>query len=332
MQLPTYKRLMIFSGTANRPLADEIGTNLGMKLSDVEIATFANSESYARFSDSVRGCDAFVIQSICDPVDHHVMQQLIMIDALKRASAKRITAVCPLYPYSRQDRKARGREPITAKLMADMYESAGADRMVSVDLHTGQIQGFFDVPFDHLTAMPLLADYFADNVLDNEAEFVIVSPDAGGVRLADKWVQHLGEFHGLSGQVAFMHKRRQKDARNMSETKSVVGDVAGKVCVVVDDMIDTAGTLTQGVDVLLDAGAVEVHAAATHPVLSDPAVDRIKNSRLEQLVVTNTLPLPSDKQIDKLTVLSIAPIVAATIKAVFEEGSVSSLFHGENQP
>ena len=331
MQLPTYKRLMIFSGTANRGLAEEIAMHLGMKLSEVEIATFANSESYARFSDSVRGCDAFVIQSISDPVDHHVMQQLIMIDALKRASAKRISAVCPLYPYSRQDRKARGREPITAKLMADMFEAAGADRMVSVDLHTGQIQGFFDVPFDHLTAMPLLADWFADNVLERD-DFVIVSPDAGGVRLADKWVQHLGEFHGLFGQVAFMHKRREKDKRNISETKAVVGEVAGKVCVVVDDMIDTAGTLTQGVDVLLEAGATEVHAAATHPLLSDPAVDRIKNSRLEQLVVTNTLPLPSEKQFDKLTVLSIAPIVAATIKAVFEEGSVSSLFHGENQP
>ncbi len=330
MQLTTYKRLMIFSGTANRPLAEEIAAHLGMKLSEVEIATFANSESYARFSDSVRGCDAFVIQSISDPVDHHVMQQLIMIDALKRASAKRITAVAPLYPYSRQDRKARGREPITAKLMADMYEAAGANRMVSVDLHTGQIQGFFDVPFDHLTAMPLLADWFAENVLEDD--FVIVSPDAGGVRLADKWLQHLGEFHGLSGQVAFMHKRRSKDARNVSETKSVVGEVDGKVCVVVDDMIDTAGTLTKGVDVLKEAGAAEVYAAATHPLLSEPAVDRIKNSQIEQLVVTNTLPLGPDKEFDKLVVLSIAPIVAQTIKAVFEEGSVSSLFHGENQP
>lgn len=330
MQLTTMKRLMIFSGTANRELADEIANELGMKLSDVEIATFANSESYARFSDSVRGCDAFVIQSICEPVDHHVIQHLIMIDALKRASAKRITAVAPLYPYSRQDRKARGREPITAKLMADMYEAAGADRVVSVDLHTGQIQGFFDVPFDHLTAMPLLADWFAENVLDDD--FVIVSPDAGGVRLADKWLQHLGEFHGMSGQVAFMHKRRSKDARNVSETKSVVGEVQGKVCVVVDDMIDTAGTLTKGVDVLMEAGAAEVYAAATHPVLSEPAVDRIKNSQIKQLVVTNTLPLGPEKEFDKLVVLSIAPIVAQTIKAVFEEGSVSSLFHGENQP
>lgn len=330
MQLPTHKRLMIFSGTAHPELAEEVAAHLGMRLSEVEVATFANSESYARFSDSVRGCDAFVIQSICDPVDHHVMQQMIMIDALKRASAKRITAVCPLYPYSRQDRKARGREPITAKLIADMYEAAGADRVVSVDLHTGQIQGFFDVPFDHLTAMPMLADYFANNLLEDN--YVIVSPDAGGVRLADKWAQHLNDYHGLTGQVAFLHKQRRKDARNISSTRSVVGEVSGKVCVVVDDMIDTAGTLIQGVEVLLEAGATDVYAAATHPLLSEPAIDRIKNSALGQLVVTNTLPIPSEKQIDKLTVLSIAPTIAQTIKAVFEEESVSELFHGENQP
>jgi ribose-phosphate pyrophosphokinase len=329
VHLPTYKRLMIFTGTANPPLAVEIADHLGMKMGDVEIASFANSESYARFSDSVRGCDAFVIQSICDPVDHHVMQQLIMIDALKRASAKRITAVCPLYPYSRQDRKARGREPITAKLMADMYEAAGCDRMISVDLHTGQIQGYFDVPFDHLTAMPILVNHFAEFLPD---DFAIVSPDSGGVRLAEKWVQHINELNDADGQVVFLHKQRRKDARNVSETRTVVGDVAGKVCVIVDDMIDTAGTLTQGVDVLLGAGATEVFAAATHPILSGPAIDRLKNSQIKELVVTNTLPIPPEKQIDKLLVLSIAPLVAQTIKAVFEEGSVSDLFGGENQP
>jgi ribose-phosphate pyrophosphokinase len=214
--------------------------------------------------------------------------------------------------------------------MADMYEAAGADRVISVDLHTGQIQGFFDVPFDHLTARTMLADHFAENVLEDDC--AIVSPDAGGVRLADKWGQHLSEFHGISSQVAFLHKQRRKDQRNVSQTRSVVGEVAGKVCVIVDDMIDTAGTLIQGVEVLLEAGATEVHAAATHPLLSGPAVDRIKNSPLKQLVVTNTLPLPSEKQFDKLTVLSIAPTIANTIKAVFEEGSVSELFHGENQP
>jgi ribose-phosphate pyrophosphokinase len=329
MQVSTKKRLILLSGEANRPLAEEIAEHLGMKLGVVEAATFANSETYARLAESVRGADAFVIQSICEPVDHFIMQQLILIDALKRASAKRITAVCPLYPYSRQDRKARGREPITAKLMADIYEAAGVDRMVSVDLHTGQIQGFFDVPFDHLTAMPVLARYFED-LLDDE--FVIVSPDAGGVRLADKWVQHLAEEHDLHGQVAFLHKRRRKDVRNVSETKTVVGEVKGKICVVVDDMIDTAGTLVHGSDLLVDAGATKVYAAATHGILSGPAIDRIKNSQIEQLVVTNTLPLSPDKQIDKITALSIAPLIGDTIQAVFEEDSVSNLFHGKNEP
>jgi ribose-phosphate pyrophosphokinase len=320
---------MIFTGTAHPELAMEVATHLGMKLGGVELSTFANSETYVRFSESVRGCDAFVIQSFCDPVDHHVMQQMIMIDALKRASAKRVTAVCPFYPYSRQDRKARGREPITAKLMADFYEAAGADRVLSVDLHTGQIQGFFNVPFDHLTALPLLADYFVKTLRD---DFVIVSPDSGGVRQADKWVQYLGEFYGLYGQVAFLHKRRRRDTRNITETLAVVGDVKDRACIIVDDIIDTAGTLTHGCDALIEAGASEVCAAATHAVLSGPAVDSIKNSPIQQLVVTNTLPIPSEKEIDKLVVLSIAPTIAQTIKAVFEEASVSELFHDKNQP
>jgi ribose-phosphate pyrophosphokinase len=329
VQLPTNKRLMIFTGTGDPALAEEVATHLGMKLGNVEMSTFANSESYVRFSDSVRGCDAFVIQSICDPVDHHVMQQLIMIDALKRASAKRITAVCPFYPYSRQDRKARGREPITAKLVADFYEAAGADRVLSVDLHTGQIQGFFNVPFDHLTALPLLADYFAGTLPD---DFVIVSPDSGGVRQADKWVQYLSRFYRLNGEVAFLHKRRRHDQRNVTETLAVVGDVKDRVCVIVDDIIDTAGTLTLGCEALFEAGAAEVFAAATHAVLSGPAVDRIKNSQIQQVVVTNTLPIPSEKEFDKLVALSIAPTIAQTIKAVFEEGSVSELFYDQNQP
>jgi ribose-phosphate pyrophosphokinase len=320
---------MIFSGTAHPALAEEVANHLGMKLGYVEINEFANSETYVRFSESVRGSDAFVIQAISDPVDHHIIQHLIMIDALKRASAKRITAVAPFYPYSRQDRKARSREPITAKLLADFYEAAGADRVLSVDLHTGQIQGFFDVPFDHLTALPMLADHFAERLED---DYVIVSPDAGGVRLADKWVQHLSEFHSKHGQVAFLHKRRRKDARNQSETLAVVGEVDDKVCVIVDDMIDTAGTLANGAESLIAAGAREVYAAATHALLSGPAVDRIKNAPIKEVVVTNTLPLPSEKQLDKLAVLSIAPTIAQTIKAVFEEESVSELFHGENQP
>ncbi len=330
MQMPTHKRLMIFSGTANVALAEEVTECLGMKLGVAELSVFANSETYVRFAESVRGIDAFVIQSMSDPVDHNVMQQMIMIDALKRGSAKRITAVCPFYPYSRQDRKARGREPITAKLMADFYEAAGADRVMAVDLHTGQIQGFFDVPFDHLTALPMLADHFSEMVDDNEV--MIISPDAGGGGWADKWSDHLAEFHGMASQVGFLHKKRRKDARNVSETLAVVGDVKNKTCIVVDDMIDTGGTLTSGVEALLASGAKEVYAAATHAVLSGPAVDRIKNSQLQQLVVTNTLPISDDKTMDKLAVLSIAPTIANTIKAVFEEGSVSELFHGENQP
>ena len=320
---------MIFSGSAHPELAREVAGSLGMKLGRVETSRFANSETYVRFEESVRGIDAFVIQSMSDPMERHVMEHMIMIDALKRGSAKRITAVCPFYPYSRQDRKARGREPITAKLVADFYEAAGADRVVAVDLHTGQIQGFFNVPFDHLTARPMLAGYFADIVED---DVVIVSPDAGGGALADRWARHLSELHRVDSQVAFLHKRRTKDKRNVSETDAVIGDVKDKICIIVDDMIDTGGTLTNGAESLLDAGAKEVYAAATHAILSEPAVDRIKNSRIRQVVVTNTLPLTSDKQMDKLVVLSIAPTIAQTIKAVFEEESVSELFYGENQP
>lgn len=329
MQLITHKHLMIFSGTAHPALAEEVAKHLGMKLSEVEIESFSNSETYVRFTDSVRGCDAFVIQAMCDPVDHHIMQQLLMIDALKRASAKRITAVAPSYPYSRSDRKARSREHIGGKLIADFYEAAGADRVLSVDLHSGQIQGFFDIPFDHLTALPLLADHYASRLV---GDFVVVSPDSGGVRLADKYVQYLSEFHNLRGEVAFLHKRRSKETRNESQTLAVVGEVKDRTCLIVDDMIDTAGTLTNGAESLMKMGAKEVYAAATHPVLSGPAVDRIKNSQIKEVAVTNTLPLPSEKQMDKLVVLSIAPTIAQTVKAVFEEESVSELFHGENQP
>ena len=328
MQVPTYKRLMLFSGTANIGLAEEIATHLGMKLGEVEISSFASSETYVRFAESVRGKDAFVIQSASDPVDLHLMQHLIMIDALQRASAKRITAVVPFFPYARQDKKTLGREPITARLVADFYEVAGVDRVLSVDLHTGQIQGFFNVPFDHLTALPLMAEYFAHLIDD---DFVVVTPDAGRVRLAEKWTQHMSEFAGRACQLAFLHKQRRRDVRNVSETRAVVGDVRDRVCVVVDDIIDTAGTLVRGAETLIEAGATEVYAAATHAVLSDPATDRLKNSPIRQVVVTNTLPIPSEKVLDKLVVLSIAPTIASTIKAVFEEDSVSELFHGENQ-
>jgi ribose-phosphate pyrophosphokinase len=319
---------MIFSGTANRPLAEEVVAHLGMKLSDCDISQFADSEQYVRFDESVRGCDAFVIQSHCDPVDFHVMQQLLMIDALKRASAKRITAVSPFYPYARQDKKTRSREPIASKLIADFYEAAGANRVLSVDLHTGQIQGFFDIPLDHLTALPMLADHFAEML--NE-DVVIVSPDTGRVRLAEKWVQHLSEFHEMNSSVAFLHKKRMADVRNVSVTLAVVGDVEGKTCVLVDDMIDTAGTICGAAEALMDKGATRVLACATHPVLSGPACERLAKAPIEAVVVTNTMPIPPDCMLDKIEIVSVAPIVASTMKAIFEDESVSELFDDQNQ-
>jgi ribose-phosphate pyrophosphokinase len=249
------------------------------------------------------------------------MEQLIMIDAAKRASAKRISAVIPFYGYSRQDKKTRGREPITSRLVADILTVAGADRVLTVDLHTSQIQGFFDKPVDHLTALPLLADYLGDKFGD---DLVIVSPDSGRVRVAEKFASR------LHAAVAFLHKRRRPDQRNVSETLEVVGEVAGKRCVLVDDMIDTAGTITGGAEVLMASGAEEVFAAATHGILSDPAIDRIKNAPIKEVVVTNTLPIPAEKRLDNLTVLSIAPVIANTIRAVFTDSSVSEIFQGEN--
>ncbi|MBK5229015.1 MAG: ribose-phosphate diphosphokinase [Actinobacteria bacterium] len=321
------EKLAIFAGTGNRGLAEAIAADLGMDLGDVEISRFASSEGYVRFRTSVRGIHAFVIQGMCDPIDHMIMEQLIMIDALKRASTRRVTAVCPLYPYSRQDRKARGREPITAKLVAELYETAGADRIVSVDLHAPQIQGFFRVPFDHLTALPVLADHVASSLQDG---FVIVAPDAGALRLADKWARHLSLFHRMEADVAYLHKRRITDKRNLSETLAVVGDVKDRQCVLVDDMIDTAGTIVNGVDTLVRAGAREVVAAATHPILSGSAVARLEASALRELVVTDTVPIGPEKDSPKITVQSIAPLIAAAIKEIFAEGSVSTVFHGEN--
>jgi ribose-phosphate pyrophosphokinase len=321
------------SGRANLPLARDIATHLGVELGEPNLDEFANGEIHCRFGESIRGMDVFIVQSHAAvgarSVNDALMEHLIMVDAARRASAKRITAVLPCFAYARQDRKAEGREPITARLVADLFKAAGAKRMISVDLHSGQIQGYFDFPFDHLTALPLLADYFAKLIDD---DFVVVTPDAGRVRLAEKWTQHMSEFAGRACQLAFLHKQRRRDLRNVSETRAVVGDVNGRVCVVVDDMIDTGGTLCKGAETLIEAGATEVFAAATHAVLSDPATDRIKNSPIRQVVVTNTLPIPSEKELDNLVVLSIAPTIAQTIKAVFEEESVSELFHGENQP
>jgi ribose-phosphate pyrophosphokinase len=321
LEISTKKRMAFAAGRSSPELADEIAKHLGVTCAEVEISDFANGEIYFRFEENVRGADVFAFQTHSDPINKMIMEQLIMIDAAKRASAKRISAVIPFYGYSRQDKKTRGREPITSRLVADLLTAAGADRVLTVDLHTSQIQGFFDKPVDHLTALPLLADYLGEK-FDND--LVVVSPDAGRVRVAEKFA---GRLHA---SVAFLHKRRRPDQRNVSETLEVVGEVRGRRCVLVDDMIDTAGTITGGAQVLIDSGAEEVFACATHGILSDPAVDRIKNAPIKEVVLTNTLPIPDEKRLDNLTVLSIAPIIADTIRAVFQDESVSEIFQGEN--
>ncbi len=321
LEISTKKRMVFAAGRSNPELATEIAKHLGVTCADVEISDFANGEIYFRFEENVRGADVFVFQTHSHPINKQIMEQLIMIDAAKRASAKRISAVIPFYGYSRQDKKTRGREPITSRLVADILTVAGADRVLTVDLHTSQIQGFFDKPVDHLTSLPLLADYLGDKFGD---ELVIVSPDSGRVRVAEKFASR------LHAPVAFLHKRRRPDERNVSETLEVVGEVRGRRCVLVDDMIDTAGTITGGAEVLMASGAEEVFASATHGILSDPAIDRIKNAPIKEVVVTNTLPIPEEKRLDNLTILSIAPVIANTIRAVFTDSSVSEIFQGEN--
>jgi ribose-phosphate pyrophosphokinase len=326
MELVSKKKLMLFAGQGNEELSAEIAECLEIPLGEIKLSTFSSGELYARFGESIRGADVFVVQSHCEPINDRIMQQLLMIDAAKRASARRITAVCPFYGYARQDRKAEGREPISARLLADLLTVAGADRVVTVDLHTGQIQGFFDYPVDHLTAVPLLADYLASEVSGN---VVVVSPDAGGLKLARRFANCLGGA-GVESDLAFIDKRRPKGTHNVAEATEVVGNVAGSVCVLVDDMIDTAGTITSAVNLLLERGAAEVWVTATHGVLSGPAVDRLKNAPVKQVVVTNTLPIPDDKRFDALQVLSIAPTIAEALDAVFEDTSVSEIFRGDN--
>jgi ribose-phosphate pyrophosphokinase len=312
---------MLFSGRAHPELAEEVAADLGVSPVPTKFMTFANGELYIRFEESVRGCDAFVIQSHPTPVNEWIMEQLIMVDALKRASAKRITVVTPFYGYARQDKKHRGREPISARLVADLFKAAGANRLMAVDLHTAQIQGFFDGPVDHLWALPVLSSHIMANY--DTRRMTVVSPDAGRVRVADVWSDRLG------ASLAIIHKRRDPDVANQVKVHEVVGDVDGRTCLIVDDMVDTAGTITQAADALLDAGASDVLVAATHAVLSGPAVDRLKNSRIREVVVTNTLPIPAESQFDRLTVLSIAPLIARAIREVFEDGSVTSLFDGQ---
>ena len=314
------KNLMLFSGRAYPELAQEVGRELQADPVPTSAYEFANGEIFVRFEESVRGSDAFVVQSVTAPVNTWIMETLLMVDALKRASAKRITVVLPFYPYARQDKKHRGREPISARLIADMFKTAGADRLMTVDLHTAQIQGFFDGPVDHLFALPLLADHVEQQWGDRD--LVVVSPDAGRVRVAERWTDRLG--CGL----AIIHKRRDPNVPNEVKVGEVVGQVRGKTCILVDDMIDTGGTITKAADLLFENGATDVVVTATHGVLSGAAVDRLKNSRISEVVVTNTLPIEDERRFDKLTVLSIAPLIARAISEVFEDGSVTSLFDG----
>jgi ribose-phosphate pyrophosphokinase len=323
IRLSSEKRLRLFSGRGFPELSDAVAAELGIPLTPTSAYDFANGEVFVRFEESVRGCDAFVIQSHTAPVNKQIMEQLIMVDALKRASAKRITVVAPFYGYARQDKKHRGREPITARLMADLYKTAGADRLMVVDLHTSQIQGFFDGPVDHLFALPMLANYVGSKV--DRTRLTIVSPDSGRVRVAERWSELLGGC-----PIAFIHKTRDPRVPNESVTGKVVGEVDGQTCVVIDDMIDTAGTITKAVDALFAAGAKEVIVAATHAVFSGPAVERLKASKVTEVIVTDSLPIDEDKRFDGLTVLSIAPLLARAIREVFEDGSVTSLFDGHS--
>ena len=318
---PNVKHLMLFSGRAYPELTAEVAEIMDVEIVPTRAISYANSEIYVRFEESVRGSDAFVLQSHAAPVNEWIMEQLIMVDALKRASAKRITVVAPFYPYARQDKKHRGREPISARLVADLFKTAGANRLMSVDLHAAQIQGFFDGPVDHLWALPVLSDYIVGKY--ETAEMTVVSPDAGRVRLADMWSDR------LNSRLAIIHKRRDPDVANQVVVHEVVGEVQGRVCLLVDDMIDTAGTICQAAEALRSRGAKAVIAAATHAVLSGPAIERLKATAFEEVIVTNTLPIPQERRFDGLTVLSIAPLIARAIREVFEDGSVTSLFEGQ---
>ena len=319
MKRTTEKNLMVFSGRANPELAQAVAEGLGTQLVPTQAYDFANSETYVRFDESVRGCDAFVIQSHTAPVNQWIMEQLIMVDALKRASAKRITVVAPFYGYARQDKKSRGREPISARLVADMFKTAGANRLMAVDLHTDQIQGFFDGPVDHLQALPVITDSVASKY-GNE-NLAVVSPDAGRIKVAEAWSKRLN-----GAPLAFIHKTRDVTRPNQSVANRVVGSVEGRTCLLVDDMIDSGGTICHAADALMNDGAASVVIASTHAIFSDPAVQRLNDSVAREVIVTDTLPITPEKKFDKLTVLSIAPLLSQAIREVFEDGSVTSMF------
>lgn len=313
------KRLMVFSGSSNPELGKEIVNYLGINLGQVKLSKFSNGEIYVKFLESVRGADVFAVQTFSAPVNTHLMELLIMIDALKRASAERISAVVPHYGYSRQDKKTTAREPITAKLIADLLSVSGINRLLTMDLHAGQIQGFFDVPVDHLTALPVLSGYFKEKNLKN---LVVVSPDVGRVKMAKKFSDK------LQADLAILHKSRP--SHNVAQVSQIVGEVEGKVALLVDDMIDTGGTITEGAQTLLREGVKEVYACATHPILSGPAPEKLQNSPIKEVVVTNTLPLVKKQKIPKLKVLSIASTFAQTILNVYKDESVSAIFEGDN--
>jgi ribose-phosphate pyrophosphokinase len=326
VEIVTKKHMMLFSGTAHPELAQEIAAELGIRTSTCKISRFASGEIYVRSEESVRGADVFVLQTHSEPINESIMEQLIMIDAMKRASAKRITAVIPYYGYSRQDHKGLAREPISAKLVADMLTAAGADRLVSVDLHSGQIQGFVNYPFDHLTALPVLARYIEEEIVEHDHDLVVVAPDAGRIKTAERLAKH------LSADLAYVHKRRSRHEAHKIEEMGVIGNVSGRPCVLVDDMIDTATTIAKGAAVLAQHGAGPISVAATHPVLSGKAVQNLEEAPIKEVVVTNTMPIPEERRFEKLTVLSVAAIVADALRAVFEDASVSEIFQGENQP
>jgi ribose-phosphate pyrophosphokinase len=316
------KRLALVTGRAHPALAEEVATILGTKLVPTTAYDFANGETFVRFEESVRGVDAFVIQSHPAPINHWLMEQLLMVDALKRASAKRITVVAPFFPYARQDKKHKGREPISARLVTDLFKVAGADRVMSVDLHSPQIQGFFDGPVDHLWGLPMLADYVKEKW--GKQDLTVVSPDSGRVRVADIWADR------LDAPLAIIHKRRDPNVPNKISVHELVGEVEGRTCVLVDDMIDTGGTIVAAAQALKANGAKTVIVAATHAVFSDPAVQRLSDAAIDHVIVTNTLPIPPEKEFAKLTVLSIAPLISKAIRAVFGEDSVTSLFPGQS--
>lgn len=309
-------RLRLFSGSANVPLAQEVARYLGMDLGPMVRKQFADGELYIQIQESIRGCDVYLIQPTCQPVNAHLMELLIMVDACRRASARQITAVIPYYGYARADRKTAGRESITAKLVANLITEAGASRVLAMDLHSAQIQGYFDIPFDHVYGSPVLLDYLASKRL---SDIVVVSPDVGGVARARAFAKKLND-----APLAIIDKRRQ--AHNVAEVMNVIGDVEGKTAVLVDDMIDTAGTICEGARILRQEGARQVYACATHAVFSPPAVERLSSGIFEEIIVTNTIPVSEEKRFAQLTVLSVANLLGETIWRIHEDSSVSSMF------